>query len=59
MLKKLAPLTLTEGSICSLYLNSVIILVGTSDESFCDKFLFTMLHYDSLTSIDRFSGEVL
>ena len=43
----------------SSYFNSVITLVGTSDESFCDKVSFTMLHSDSLTSIDRFSDEGL
>ena len=30
-------MTITEGSICSSYFNSVITLVSTSDESFCDK----------------------
>ena len=53
MLKLLDPLSLTEVSICSLYFNSVITLVVTSDELFCDKVLRMMLHSDSLTSIDR------
>ena len=52
-------MTLTEGSICSSYFNSIITLVGTSDELFCDKVSLTILHYDSLTSIYIFSDEGL
>ena len=59
MLKYLAPLSLTKGSICSSFYSSVITLVGTSDELFCDKVLLTMLHYDLLTSIYIFSNEGL
>ena len=39
------------------YLNSVIALSGTSAELFCDKVSWTMLHYDSLTSMDWFSDK--
>ena len=40
-------MSLTEGSIYSSYFNSVITLAGTSDELFCDKVLWTILHNNS------------
>ena len=58
MLKLLDHLSITEGSIYSSYFNSMITLVGTPDELFCDKISWTMLHSDLLTSIDRFSDKV-
>ena len=48
-------MSVTEGSMCSSYFNYVITLVGTSDEFFCDKVSWMILHSDSLASIDRFS----
>ena len=59
MLKQLVPFSVTEGSLCSSSFNSVIKLAGTSVELFYDKVLWTMLHSDSLTSLNRFSDKVL
>ena len=58
LLDQLDPLSTTEGSICSSSFNYVITLVGSSDKLFCDKVSWTMLHSDSLMSIDRFSDKV-
>ena len=44
---------------CSSSFNSVITLVGMSDELFYDKVSWRMLHSDSLMSIDLFSDKVL
>ena len=51
------PFSITEGSLCLSSFNSVITLVGTSDELFCDKVLWTILHSDLLTSIGRLSDK--
>ena len=54
-----------SGSECNIFnetlsqSNSVITLVSTSDESDCDKVSLTMLHSDSLTSINRLFDEGL
>ena len=58
MLKELFTSLVDEGSLCSLSFNSVVVYYDTSAELFCDKFSFTMLRSDSLTSIEISSIKV-
>ena len=58
MLKELVTFSVTEGSLCFLSFIFLIALSGTSAEFFCDKFLWKMLHSDSLTSLDLFFDKV-